>query len=851
MNPKNRFRSINPRILAAVALALAPDPARSAEPARPFDIRAQSLSAALQAYSEQSGLVVTAPPDLLKGRAAAQVSGEMTPEAALNRLLERSGLSMRRTAGGGIVIVETDRPAPQASAPPASAPIAVAQAVDAGAENLEEVTVTGKIIFTQNDAFGATKMGIAIEDTPQTVNIVTADLMAVAGMKTFMDFYKVDASSGTSHVVDGYPRSYFRGFREQGNLAGNNAMRVDGFRMSGNIDLDLALFDRFEVVKGATSSLYGQNNVGGLLNAVSKLPQSRAGAQFALEGGQFDDYRGEVDLTGPLFGSEAWSFRLIGAYGDSGSYVDYMGLDRKLVSPSVSFTPNDSTRFVFRATFQQDDNRYHWAPVLQLAGAGDDPVLDRVLSEGLRFADVPRSRFFAMPWNGDSREARVLQAQADHEFANGWTLRAHGQGSKLEQSTHNFYAQGPFDENGFAYFTSAYGTEAETKLYAGEVDLFGDVELFGREHTLFFGVDYTKVSNALRLAFGGLSFGYEGSAFNALEPDYGAVPPMTDVNDDFAYVYDSDDETALFGATVQLIAHATDRLDVLVGGRQTKDRFVNRSRGGALSGSEVDALSFSRVDTEFSKFVGQGGLSYEVRDGLHLYASYGETFIGQFGDIYVDEGGVPGRRQLGPEEGTSKEIGVKGEITPELIYTAALFDMERTNISEGDPEHPGFRLNVGTQRSRGLELGLQGKVLPQLSVNASLAWLDAEFVEGEATGGRPPNAPKFGLSLYGTYEVLGGALKGLGYGLGVVHKRGFEGFDYGWTADVGRPVTFDFGDFTEVDARVFYGIGRWSYSLSATNLLDERYYAQDRASLSLGTHVNPPRAIRARVEYRF
>jgi iron complex outermembrane receptor protein len=183
--------------------------------------------------------------------------------------------------------------------------------------------------------------------------------------------------------------------------------------------------------------------------------------------------------------------------------------------------------------------------------------------------------------------------------------------------------------------------------------------------------------------------------------------------------------------------------------------------------------------------------------------------------------------------------------------SAAVFNVERSNIAFNDLLNPGFQIPLGTQRSRGVELGLQGRLMPQLSVNASLAFLDSEFLDGDLRGVQAVNAPKFGITVFGTYEILDGNLRGLGFGLGLVHKRGLKGFDAGWTEDSGTPVTFDFGDYTEVDARVFYDIGRWSFVLSGTNILNEKYYSQSFEELWWSTNVNPPATIRGRVTYKF
>lgn len=94
-------------------------------------------------------------------------------------------------------------------------------------------------------------------------------------------------------------------------------------------------------------------------------------------------------------------------------------------------------------------------------------------------------------------------------------------------------------------------------------------------------------------------------------------------------------------------------------------------------------------------------------------------------------------------------------------------------------------------------------------------------------------------------------MKGLGFGLGTVYKSGRKTFDTSWTRAAGAPVTFDFGSFTEVDARIFYGRERWSFTLAATNLFNEKYWSPTFNFLSFATHVNPPRIVQASVRYKF
>jgi iron complex outermembrane receptor protein len=719
------------------------------------------------------------------------------------------------------------------------------------ADSLEEVVVTGKIIFTQDDAFGATKMGLDIKDTPQTVNVVTSDLIDIAGIQSFEDFYKVDASSGVTHNLDGWPRNYYRGFYQQG----NNTVRVDGFRMPGNIELDLAMFDRFEVIKGPTSTLYGQNNVGGALNAVSKLPQNKFAAELMAEAAQYDQYRMDADVTGALFGSDKWSFRLIGAYQEADSFIDFVRDDRQLASAAVQYSPSDNTRFTLRYVHQKNEGAYHYGSILQLAGDGTEDSFTRVQNEGLKIADLPRSRYFGMPWNNNEKSADFLQLQADHEFANQWRLRVHAQYSTVDEQGDNFWVGGPYDQNGEGDFMWRYGGSNEHELYGTEINLFGGFEAFGREHTLFFGIDYSDLRDN-SLTAGAFAEGFENSVFNIFDPDYSVVPPPSSFAEDYGYFYFFDTDTKLFGATVQLIAKATDRLSVILGGRFSQDEVDDIGSFGYSPDEAPTGFRFTDVHETAEKFTTQIGATYAITEAVNLYASYGQTFEPQFGNEFVgfDSEGNPIGKPIDPQEGTSYEIGAKAELAADLFLSVAAFDIARTNISitDIDPDHPpDFQIPLGEQRSRGVELALQGRLLPQLSINLSAARLDSEYQDGPLRGLQAANAPKFGFTVFGTYELLEGPMQGLGFGLGVVHKRGNKGFDAQWTEAAGRPITFDFGDFTEVDAQVFYEKGPWNLTLMVTNLLNDKYYSQTFEELWWSTNVNPPSTVRARVAYKF
>ena len=58
--------------------------------------------------------------------------------------------------------------------------------------------------------------------------------------------------------------------------------------------------ERIELLRGANSGLYGQGNLGGIINAISKAPYPGQTNEVALQGGSFGRVQGMFDLGGDV-----------------------------------------------------------------------------------------------------------------------------------------------------------------------------------------------------------------------------------------------------------------------------------------------------------------------------------------------------------------------------------------------------------------------------------------------------------------------------------------------------------------------------------------------------------------------
>jgi iron complex outermembrane receptor protein len=200
------------------------------------------------------------------------------------------------------------------SHPPAWSQSAPVDLTNLSLEDLLEVTIESVSKFEQK-----------VSEAPSSVTIVTGDDIKKYGYRNLAD---VLASVGG--LFTRYDRNYhylgMRGFSRPGDFNTRFLLLVDGHRMNDNIYdqaaigndfiLDIDLIDRVEVIRGASSSLYGTNAFLGIINVKTKSGEGIKGLELSGEGGRFSTYKGrlsygnrfdnglEVLLSGTRYGSD-------------------------------------------------------------------------------------------------------------------------------------------------------------------------------------------------------------------------------------------------------------------------------------------------------------------------------------------------------------------------------------------------------------------------------------------------------------------------------------------------------------------------------------------------------------------
>jgi TonB-dependent siderophore receptor len=822
---RNLISSCVTSILLSASLGARAD----ADARQDVELPAGELVTALKALAAQSDVELVYQPGHLKNLRTDGVKGSYSPQEAIAILILGTGLKVTTATNGAIMIAPTSDPT--ASLLGEGGLLRMARAEPSGtagtADSLDEVIVQG-LVFKYDEVETANKMGLSVKDTPQSVKVVTADMLDFAKVTKFEHTYKLDAGSHTSNNYGQTVRTYLRGFQL-------DPPKVDGLRTHNFANLDLALFERFEIIKGATSTVYGQSPVGGTVNAVSKKPLRTAGGELALEGGSYEHVRADADFYGPL--SDRWSYRLVGAYLDEDSFTNYSFHERQVFSPSLKYDFSDDTSLTFQAQYQNTE--FAGGSNLRPQFIGGDPSDPRGY-----VIDLPRSFNAIFPGAGSEREFQMARVLLEHRFENDWMLRANAQTQGFDVVNRGQFTVNGIDQVGDISMYMYARTE-DSESYAGEVTLFGDVEAFGREHTLFVGFDYNRLKWHEVSTWGNPAD--QPTTVNAFDPDYSIFRPFPGSLDEYPGIWQSRGDRKEFGLTAQGVLRPSDRLGVMLGARYS-DYEANYLGDGTLDplpydiGAGIDSGLYGFQYSNHA-LTYQAGVTYRATDRINLYASYGETF--QPRDAITADG-----TKTGPEEGESMEVGAKGELLDRgrLGWSMALFDTARTNIAQGVPG-TSFVILLGDQRARGIEFDLQGELARGWDVYLSAAILKNRFEGGENDGKESYLSPRAGLSLFTSYEFQSGGLRGLGVGGGVVYKKRGRFQDF---YEFPAPGNFDhlFDDPLEVDLRVFYQRENWHFELAGTNVLGDKYYSPEENAL-FSLFVNPPRRVFGKVTYSF
>lgn len=685
----------------------------------------------------------------------------------------------------------------------AASAAAAASADDAAAEGptaLPKVTVVAE---HESDGYraersrAATKTDTALVDVPQSVSVVTRDLIRDQSMQSLMD---------VARYVPGAGMAQGEGNRDAIILRGNSSTSdffLDGVRDDVEYFRDLYNIDRVEILKGPNAMIFGRGGAGGVVNRVSRQANWEPVREVTLQGGSWDNRRATFDVGGAV--SDGFAARVMGVYEDSESYRDGVELERKGINPTFALAVGDST--VLRFSYEYFD-------------------YDRVADRGIpSFEGVPfrtdNSTFFGDPGRSPTH-ATVNQGSVtiDHAFSDDLRLRNRTVYADFDKFYQNVFAGGPVDGATGLVPLAAYNNEQLRENIFNQTDLTFSAQTRSIGHEFLVGLELGEQTTENQRMTG--LFNGTDAAFLVPATDPRVSVPVT------------------FAPTA---TDATNRGRATIAALYVQDQIEFTPNWLAVVGLRYDSFDMdftdrrgegTRIETSDDLFSPRGGLIYKPVDNVSLYASYSMTYVPRSGAQLASL--TPTNAAFDPEEFENVEVGAKWDISPALAVTAAVFQLDRKNVVIADPNAPGESLLVDGQRTDGVELGISGQVSDAWSIQGGYAWQDGELTD-RLGGTTLAQLPEHVVSLWNRYDFN----PAWGVGLGIIYQS-----DMYAAAD--NAVTLP--GFTRVDAGVYYTLNeRLRMQVNVENLLDERYYpnAHNNNNITPGS----PLAVRVGVTANF
>ncbi|WP_417474829.1 TonB-dependent receptor domain-containing protein [Luteimonas mephitis] len=299
----------------AAACLLAMSAYAQAEPARPINIPASDLAAALDSLAKQSGTQLIYRADQLRGKRTRGVQGNLPADAALDRLLKDTGYVPRRDASGAVIIVKGEQhaqAAPRPAAPPPPPPAAEPAPVEPETTELQTVQVTGS------------RIPRAQIEGPAPITVMTAQEIQASGLTNVPDLLRslsqnsgsVQGQQNTTNAqsTPGAQAVDLRGLGPNHTLVLVNGRRIADFPLPLNSrsnftdigNIPLGMIDRIEVLTGSASAVYGSDAMAGVINFI--LKKSADGTTIDYRYGDTSQGGGESHRLSLTSGFETGNF---------------------------------------------------------------------------------------------------------------------------------------------------------------------------------------------------------------------------------------------------------------------------------------------------------------------------------------------------------------------------------------------------------------------------------------------------------------------------------------------------------------------------------------------------------------
>lgn len=758
---------------------------------RAYHIGAGPLGTALAHFAAAADITLSFSPSQTQALHSAGLQGNYSVHAGLAQLLADTGLEAVDLGEGNYVL---------RSLPPQLPAVRVM------------ATTEGSGSYTTGLTNTATRLDLSIRETPQAVSVITRQRLDDQGLNEVSDVLSqtVGLVLNTSGPLGSDNNMvYARGFPLE-NYQVDGVARSTRFGFQNDI-ADMALFDRVEVVRGASGLLNGVGEPSGAVNLVRKLPTTEFQAYVSGKYGSWNHYRTEADISGPLSDDGNVRGRLVAAWQDNDSFVDRLALTKKIFYGVLETNLSDSTFWSLGVEYQDHKTT-----------GGDRFGVPLFYGDGTP-THFSRTTNIYPDWGYHTRENLSIFSTLEHYFANDWRVKLDVEKSSREYDSvmpSTAFAGGWFDVD--TVTAGRWGGKPEQTSI--NLHTVGQYNLLGRAHDLVLGASYYDSEEK------GLSYHGADEPIDDMDAliKTGKFKKL-DVSPNGASSYTLEKQSGTYLATR---LHPVDGLSIILGSRLSNWK----TRSDYTDADGVTDVGATSKDT--SVVTPYAGIVVDINEYLSLYASYTDIF--KPSTNYDLNGAL-----LKPAEGSNTEGGVKlAFFDDKLNLLANYYKTLQDNVPEYVPG-PNGAVNRGPTghyvyqgidgtKTTGYELEISGQLGSNWELGGGFSEAEPKDANGKA---RLTHIANKTFKLFSHYKA----------------SHWVEGLSVGgnlrWQDGVySSSVDFAQGSVALFDIMAQYAITpRLHAALNINNLFDKTYYS----SIQYEAWFGEPRSTYLTLRYNF
>jgi catecholate siderophore receptor len=737
----------------------------------------------------------------------------------------------------------------------------------------------------------------SVQDTPQSMNVVTGEVMKEQAVTTLADALKnvpgITIAIGEGGTLAG-DQFKINGFDAKDDVY------LDGLRDFGAYNRDSFDYDEVQVLKGPSGAMFGRGTVGGAINTVSRTPFLGDKYVGHIEGGNGGHVRGLADLNYQL--SDTAAVRLDLMYTDTGVVDrDLTHSTRWGIAPSLALGLGTDTNFTLSWIHQQNADRPDYGIVV-----ASPP--NSVYAEPASQFGVPRSNYMglaadhdkntvdlvtakishvATPWLTLENDVRLATYARDFRYSsvdscdntiatNYCNLRLFGIASpgaaagsfNPTQTLASTGGSGPYHQNSWGVQDIA---SANADFHVGgfhNVTIVGIDAGYQRADRTVYAYSLPAGSNAALYPLNDNSASRKNIGWSLYNPTHQPIPGYAPILPTPTNLGSDTATSVLYstGDAIDLALFATDRfwftdqVSLIAGLRVDQYRAHYSS---TAVGTTANPYPVTTLKAPSFLFDPRASLVWEPDQNQTYYLSW-EKAATPIGTSVV---GTPtpiassAASALKPDKSENIEIGAKFALFDgKFGLSGALFDETKSNALQTDPNTGSVDLQSSQkQRVQGFEASATGEVFEHFNLTASYTYLNPIIVSDLSTCTTPaattsnpsPLAvctanpattgkqiyfvPRNAASLWGDYN-LKDWVDGLSVGGGIIYQSDLFN---SYTAP--NPTTYLLGRIVripqtvEMDATAAYALDKtWRAQVNVINLADRLYYSQ-----SFGNRATP------------